>query len=252
MKMIKTRVGLTTLQNNYYCGFDVSKDLVGVYDTLDLITLSAINRKLRAEEKKTIYALGTSQCVADPHAWPLKITRRGARNVSFFHGMASALSYFEKAKIGPHQTKISAELLLEWTKTSQKEELVTRYDGQPVLPGFGVFGRPKDERVIAFKQWLSDTNFETGIHFSAYEALILALPERNENNTLITAAILLDMGFSLHDMESLAFFLLLPPVFSNALEAAKDQNLEMQTIPGPIEYKGPASRTSPRQNEAKS
>ena len=248
--MIKTRVGLTTLDNNFYCGFDVREELVGNSDTLDLITLTAINRKLNAEEKNVIYALGSSQCVADPHAWPLKIARTGARHGSFFHGMAAVISYFENATHGPHETKTSADLLLDWIETPDKEKRLERYRTQSLLPGFGVFGRPKDERVIAFKQWLRDSDFQTGAHFQAYEALIQALPERNENNTLITSVILLDMGFSVDDMEAMAFFILLPPVFANALEAAKDQNPEMQIIPGPIEYKGPEKRASPRQKKA--
>lgn len=251
MKVIKTRVGLNTVDNNYYCGFDVREDLVGNSDTLDLVTLAAINRKLNVVDKEIIYALASSQCVADPHAWPLKIGRCAASKGRFFQGMAAVISYFEEASHGPHETKASACLIVEWFEGTEKNVLLEGYLNRHLLPGFGVYGRKKDERVFAFKRWFIDSGFQTGRYFDAYSELTSSLPERHENNTLITAAILLDMGFSVEDMEAMALFILFPPLFANVLEAAKDKNPEMQDIPGPVEYNGPAKRSSPRLLKAK-
>jgi hypothetical protein len=131
--------------------------------------------------------------------------------------------------------------------TQHLDQLVA---AKPRLAGFGVPGRPADERVVALLASLDDM----GVLQRPYVALAIGLAQRMKdthrieaNIALYIGAICMDVGFLPEHVTSVALIIASVPVITNALEGALQQAPSLVCLPiAALDYRGVAPRVSPR------
>ena len=253
---LPTRVGRAEHTENQFRGRAVNAQLAGLTSGWSALSLSVGHHELSDDEAAILDDMVVCSLAADPHIWPLKV----ARLVSSFGRIAPALAAGMLSTAGG---------FMGWGTYCAAARFIQRYsaevDGSSVIeesrqeykhiPGFGVAFRREDERAVAFRTCVETRGFHHGRYWLALCSAEGRLAERGlpVNIAGVSAAVLLDLGFTPNQIDALGPVLLLPNYLANAVEGAAQAPAILRTLPSEcIEDRTPPPRLSPRAQQRKS
>ncbi|MBV1857492.1 MAG: hypothetical protein KUG77_03705 [Nannocystaceae bacterium] len=253
---LPTAVGRADRGENQFRGFSVGAQLAGDAQHWSALSLAVGHRALSDRDCELLGDVVVCSLAADPHIWPLKVTRL----VSSFGNAVPALAAGMLCTSGGFMgwgTYAPAARFLQALAKTRPAHRASYVDGEVDrlrhIPGFGVAFRDRDERATALAGCVHKRGFEGGEH---WQALVLAneiLERRGApmNIAAATAAIFLDVGFSPSQLGALGPVLLLPNYLANAVEGSEQAPELLQRLPsGAIEDRTPSLRLSPRARAA--
>ncbi|NEP23125.1 hypothetical protein [Moorena sp. SIO3I6] len=265
LPIIKTQVAQVGFNDHRFRGKSVFNDLVGHSNLTEIIALSISKHSLQADDIDMLNDIAAVMTIADPHIWPLKISRMAAGYGSFLQGVAAGLVSVQEMFIGPATCNTTAQMLVEFGEKlgdtfspSQVESLLRIYctkqeghSGYQGLPkGFGIPFKDFDDRLVVLESCVQKRNK----HNHRFWRLLLAIKEVSAqkfsmvpNIYLGSPAVLLDLGFRAEDASALIVSLIHATFTSNAIEAVREPQPVLRELPGEfIEYVGREDRVSPR------
>lgn len=255
--IIKTHVAQAGYDDHRFCGRSLFNDLASRTSLTQLIALSVSRHQLPADGIDMLNDVATVLTVADPHIWPLKISRIAGAYGSLFPSLTAGQVCLQEGLIGPWSFNAVAEMLVELEEklcetlpASQIESLIRDYfTNQKQPPGFGVAFRAVDERLVALESCVDRRNRNN----YRFWRLFLSLKEYSKKMSLKphialgVSAVLLDLGFCSHDVIPLVISLLQAVFLANAVEASREPQLVLQELPSKfVKYVGKKHRVSPR------
>jgi hypothetical protein len=257
--VIHTRVGKHLFGENLFFGHRTLADLLGQETMTGIVSLAVKGRRPTEAERRALDAISVISTSADPHIWPLKLLRLVSSYGSVLAGYCACQLTVEGERIGYWISGYAAAVLVDLRgvvgdrledPAAVAEAISDHLRRAGRVTGFGVPLRKSDERMDALKTYVVREGLDRGAHWRLQEAL--ADHVRRErgippNVGLGIGAVLLDFGYTPHEISALAHFLAQGVFVANALEAARQQAPEMQKLADePVEYVGPARRESPR------
>jgi hypothetical protein len=233
------------------------RDMGGRTSFLALLSYGLAGVELNALEVQVMDELALCVYVPEPRVWPLKLGRIAASYGRPATGLAVAMLALDGNLIGANTASQAAHDLSQLCAATEKLDAATldaqldAYVGtKPRLAGFGVPGRPADERLVALLASLSRLDVLKRPHTALAHALLkkmLAAHSVEANIALFIAAICLDLGFKPEHVTSVTLILMSVPVITNALEGALQQAPSLVCLPiAALDYRGVAPRVSPR------
>ena len=255
--IIKTHVAQAGYDDHRFRGRSLFNDLASRTSLTQLIALSVSKHQLPADGIDMLNDVAVVLTVADPHIWPLKITRIAGAYGSLFHSLTAGQVALQEGLIGPWRFYSAAEMLVELEEklcdtlpASQAESIIRDYfNNQERPPGFGVAFRAIDERLVALESCVNQRNRNK----DRFWRLLLTLKQYSEKMplkphiSLGVAAVLLDLGYCTQDIIPLVVSLLQAAFISNAVEASREPQSVLRKLPSQfIEYVGKPNRVSPR------
>lgn len=251
-RRLKTRVAKTGWGDHRFRGHAVYADLLGRTSTSQLLALT-LGVEIGPEEGQLLDEMIVASALADPHIWPLKLTRvAGVHGGSVMTGLTAGLLACEGPVTGAGPVTPMAELLT-WLVALEPEaatrEIRAMIDAGVRLPGFGVPARKVDERVVALTRCINARGRDTLPHWVLWMRMADETRRRGVEPNIASAftAAALDMGFPAQRVESLFVLALLPCYLSNAVEGAEQQAEILREVPtDDLDYRGPARRRSSR------
>ncbi|MGH1345484.1 MAG: hypothetical protein ACRBN8_28225 [Nannocystales bacterium] len=253
---LPTSVGRADRGENQFRGFAVGSQLAGKTEHWSALSLAVGHRCLSQRECEILGDVVVCSLAADPHIWPLKVTRL----VSSFGNGVPALAAGMLSTAGGFMgwgTYAPAASFLQSLAALPLAERDTHLDAEVErlhhIPGFGVAFREQDERAVALAKCVRSRGYEDGEHWRTLIAADARLQPRGApmNIAAATAAVFLDRGFSPAQLGALGPVLLLPNYLANAVEGAEQSPQMLQRLPSEtIEDRTPAPRLSPRARAA--
>lgn len=253
---LPTSVGRADRGENQFRGFAVGAQLAGQLRHWSALSLAVGHRALSERECEILGDIVVCSLAADPHIWPLKVTRL----VSSFGNAVPALVAGILSTAGGFMgwgTYAPASRFLRALADTPASDREAYVDAEVArlrhIPGFGVAFRDQDERATALAKCVPDRGFDSGKHWKALLAANEFLERRGVpmNIAAATAALLLDVGFSPSQIEVLGPLLLLPNYLANAAEGAEQAPEILRRLPSEsIEDRTPSPRLSPRAQAA--
>lgn len=260
-----TQVGHGGHEQHRFCGCDVFGDLLGNETSAGLLALSVARRRISPAEAAALDDLAVAACLADPRIWPLKITRLVASYGRTLPAFGAGHMSVENPMMGNWQAGDIAAMFVDLAAAARSlneegfvREVKKILAQRPRLVGYGVYFRrprpaddvPHDERVEALRAQLHRRG-RTGLPywklFERFNEVVRV--ERRVSPTIAAAAaaLLLDMGFTPHQVSAIAFFSNATTFTSNAFEAAEQKSETLQRLPvDSVAWAGQAPRLSPR------
>lgn len=198
----------------------------------------------------------------DPRIPPMKLVRLGAAYGNLLTGLATGFAGLQSSYVGMTAVSDAARFLCElqgrlgWSFHDDELDAILRERrrSKAGLFGFGVAGRPVDERM----EWLA-TRLDDALHgprpwWCMFEraATLLARYRRRPNLGGALAAALLDIGCTPEQAHAAACLFGLLPLLGNALEGSEQAPRILRELPATIavDYVGAPARTSPRASRA--
>lgn len=253
---LSTSVGRADRGENQFRGFAVGAQLAGRLQHWSALSLAVGHRVLSERECEILGDIVVCSLAADPHIWPLKVTRL----VSSFGNAVPALAAGMLSTAGGFMgwgTYAPASRFLRALVDTPASDREAYVDAEVArlrhIPGFGVAFRDQDERATALAKCVPPRGFESGRHWRALQTANEILGPRGVpmNIAAATAALLLDVGFSPSQIEALGPLLLLPNYLANAVEGAEQAPELLRRLPrDSIEDRTPPPRLSPRAQAA--
>lgn len=257
MNRLQTRVGKAGWGDNRFRGHAVYAELLG-NTTLSQLLALALGVELDADEGAFLDELAVSSTLADPHIWPLKLTRvAGAYGGSLMTGLASGLLATDGPLMGAGAVGPAAEWLHQLVQAKPRAEIqseiraVLAAGGR--LPGFGVPARRVDERVTAIVSRVEARGRAELPHWAAWAAVIEETRKRSLEPNLASAfsAAVLDLGFPPNRAAAVMHLCLLACFLGNTVEGVDQHPEQLQRVPSEdLQYCGPARRSSVRLTSA--
>lgn len=247
---LPTLVGRAERGENQFRGFAVGSQLAGNTTNWAALALAVGHRPLSQRECEVLDDMVVCSLAADPHIWPLKVTRIVAAFGAVVPALAAGILCTAGGFMGWGTYAPAATFLLELAGSpnpSATLELRLKRSGR--VPGFGVAYRVEDERAVAFRGRVRARGFDRGLH---WQTLLTADDRLREagapaNIAAVSAAMLLDLGFTPQQINALGPLLLLPNYLANAVEGAEQAPQILRTLPAEaIEDRTPPARLSPR------
>jgi len=245
-------VAKTGWGDHRFQGHAVYAELLGHTSTGQLLALT-LGVKLTPNEGALIDEMFVSSLLADPHIWPLKLTRvAGAYGGSTMTGLTAGLLSAEGPITGAGPVTPMAELLdrlVQLDPDAALREVRALLDAGSRLPGFGVPARKVDERVVALSRCVIARGQHQRPHWLLWGRIADETRTRGVEPNIASAftAAALDLGFPPERVEALFVLALLPCFLANAVEGAEQRAEILQEVPGvDLEYRGPARRESSR------
>jgi citrate synthase len=252
MRRLWTRVAKTGWGDHRFEGYAVYGDLLGRTSVSQVLAL-CMGVKLDAEEGALLDEMVVSMLLADPHIWPLKLTRvAGAYGESTMTGLAAGLLALEGGVTGSGAAgPMSAWLhhLVQIESTAASEEIQAFVASGQCLPGFGVPARKVDERVVALSRCLVARGRQELPHWVMWTQIVEHSRKRGVEPNIASAfsAAALDLGFLPGRVEALLAMAVLPCLLSNAVEGAEQRPEILRNAPREdLEYRGQVRRDSRR------
>ena len=252
MSRLPTRVAKTGWGDHRFQGYAVYADLLGDTSIGQVLAL-CMGVKLDAEQGAALDEMFVSSLLADPHIWPLKLTRvAGAYGGSTMTGLAAGLLALEGKVTGAGPAgPMSAWLhhLVQLEPDAASQEIQAHIDSGERLPGFGVPARKADERVIALSRCLVARGRHELPHWAMWTRIVEHSRKRGVEPNIASAfsAAALDLGIPPGRVEPLFAMALLPCFLPNAVEGAEQQPAILQDVPREdLEYRGMPRRDSLR------
>jgi hypothetical protein len=257
------KVGYCGVEETRYMGFSVFGELTGKESFLAMTGLALLSRRLTREETDILDMLSVIVTSADPRIWPIKVSRLAAVFGSQTCGMAAGHLCLMRSVIGPDAIGLAAGLLcdvrraLEDTEEDEAHQTAVAahfIENYRIVPGFGVPYRPFDQRLLVLDDEVCRRGRQALPYYRTMNALIRAMKVHRSNAppnvALGAAAVCLDMGFDLRDLDSLGHVLVFNALFANTVEEARTPSASLALLPKEcISYKGPLPRLSPRMIE---
>ncbi|MFO7565328.1 MAG: citrate/2-methylcitrate synthase [Enhygromyxa sp.] len=257
-KRLKTRVAMNGWDDHRFQGYAIYADLLGRTTTSQLLALS-LGMKLSHEEGQLLDEMIVSSALADPHIWPLKLTRvAGAYGGSIVTGLAAGLLSAEGPVTGAGPVTPMAQLLYRLGTLDSHaaiRDVHAMLDAGQRLPGFGVAARKVDERVVAISRCVVARGRDTQRYWRLWTLIAEQTRSRGVEPNIASAftAAALDLGFPPERVEPLFLLALLPCFLPNAVEGAEQQPEVLQSLPSDdLEYLGHQRRASSRATFARS
>lgn len=265
-----TRVGHAEWGDNHFRGYSVARDLAGRESLTGLFALAIAGRRLDENERLMLDDVVTVTNVADPRIWPLKLIRLTSAYGGCNAAVAALTVALEEAPIGHYAAGRAAEILLQMREglaasgAEDSKDLGSALEkqcrnwvddkGQPF--GFGVFFRPRDERV----DMLTERVAARGRSELPYWRLFIDVADVfwrisnvRPNMPVAMGAICLDMGFIPAQIGPLMTAMGASAFWANAFEGAQQSPSCLQQLPSEsVRYVGPAPKLSPRAALARS
>ena len=240
--LIETSVGWALHGDNLYRGWSVSNDLFGKTTLWSALSLGVGHRRLSEEESHFLDDLAIAIVAADPRVWPLKITWLVGSYGSSFAAMAAAHQFLASASMGPAVCREVGELwrdLAAILEVGEFEERAARFfDDRRAAgrlpPGFGsVPGRARDERLDLIDRAVHRHSRQDLPFYAMARRIEPVLESRlgaTLNLTAMLAACLLDIGFSVEQLSSVAAFSMCHTLWASAQESASLRPRRLQRI----------------------
>jgi citrate synthase len=251
-RRLKTRVAKTGWGDHRFQGHAVYADLLGRTSTSQLLALT-LGVKLGPDEGQLLDEMIVSSALADPHIWPLKLTRvAGVHGGSVMTGLCAGLLACEGPVTGAGPVTPMAELLtrlIALDPDAVVSEIRAMVQAGVRFPGFGVPARKVDERVVALTRCIVARGRDELPYWTLWMRMAEETRRRGVEPNIASAftAAALDLGVPPHRVESLFVLALLPCFLSNAVEGAEQKADILREVPSEdLEYRGPARRTSAR------
>lgn len=254
MTRLQTRVAKAGWGDHRFRGHAVYAELLGRTSLSQLLGL-ALGVNLSSDEGAFMDELAVSSTLADPHIWPLKLTRvAGAYGSSAMTGLASGLLATDGPLMGAGAVGPAAQWLHDLLK-SYKSATATAALIQEImanrgrLPGFGVPARRVDERVTSITNCVEARGRDTLPHWSLWSLIVGQTRREKLEPNLASAfsAAVLDLGFTPDCAASAMHLCLLPSFLANAHEGAAQRPDVLKDMPAQhLDYQGPARRVTTR------
>lgn len=235
--------------------FDLAPEQASTQELL-LLTLGIARDDARA--RRVIDLCAQAALNPDPRIPPMKLARLGSAYGGLLSGVAVALLGMQGSYVGLSSVLDAATFLWEiqttlgWAATDQEldAELRRRRKAKIGIAGFGVPGRPIDERV----EWLAKRLEDTGTgpqpfwQLFARIGVLASRARRRPNFGGAVAAALLDLGCTPAQVGAASCFCGITPLIGNALEGSMQAPRLLQALPAAttVEYAGHPPRRSPR------
>lgn len=229
---------------------DLDPDTTPYFD-LALLTLGIP----RSPHAGRVLALCTQAALnPDPRIPPMKLIRLGAAYGDPLIGLGTGLVGMAGAAVGmsaiARAARFLAELHDELGEAASPDALAEALARRlPRIEGFGVPGRPTDERF----SWIAPRLRKLGgprPHGELLDAMAAPLERKHRRPNLggAIAAALLDIGCPVSSVASAACVIGLLPLLGNAHEGADQAPPLLQALPSErsVSYEGPPPRKSPR------
>ncbi|PRQ08003.1 citrate/2-methylcitrate synthase [Enhygromyxa salina] len=252
MSRLPTRVAKTGWGDHRFQGYAVYAELLG-HTSIGQVLALCMGVRLDAEQGAVLDEMFVSSLLADPHIWPLKLSRvAGAHGGSTMTGLAAGLLALEGKVTGSGPAgPMSAWLhrLVELEPSAARDEIQASVSSGQRLPGFGVPARKADERVIALTRCLVARGRHTMPHWAMWAQIAELSRTRGVEPNIASAfsAAALDLGIPPGRVEPLFAMALLPCFLPNAVEGAEQQPEILREVPREdLEYRGAPRRPSLR------
>lgn len=255
MDAVRTRIGRALFDDYEHHGLRVFRDLTGRTSYLGLAALAISGRKLSREDEAVLDDVAVCAHVTEPRVWPIKLARVVASIGRSVPGYVAGTIVLDSVLLGGGMTPDVARFLLEFetflAKGEASDDDVDAFvRARPLLPGFGVPARSKDERVVALTAVLTKHGRTTRRYWRLMERLVDAVrrTKRLEPNLAMGFAVtLLDLSFQPHEIGAISVMLTQPTFLANAVEGAEQRAAVLRELPPEaVRYEGPAPRVSPR------
>jgi hypothetical protein len=255
MTTLETRTGMAGWGDNRFRGYSVAEDLVGRRSLSQILAL-AIGVELDANESGLFDDLAVAATLADPHIWPVKLTRvLGAFGGSPMSGFCSGMLATDGNGLGPGSVRMVASWLHQMVSDptcSVPVAVRTILDSGQRLPGFGVPARKVDERVAMMRRCVEARGRAELPYWATWSEVVQETRKRSlePNVGSAFAAAVLDLGFSVGDAATAVHICVMPCFLANAVEGAAQRAEFLREVPQPfLDYQGPALRPSPRASQ---
>ncbi|MCX4243021.1 hypothetical protein [Paraliomyxa miuraensis] len=221
---------------------------------IDLALLSLGIRADRDEAHLVLTICAQAALNPDPRIPPMKLVRLGATHGGLLSALAAGLVGIERSLVGMSAVTDSAGFLHDfvarvgWDASDDRihAALQELKRSGAVIYGFGVPGRPVDERARWMSERLDEVLASPRPWWRMYERIrgCLRLPP---NLGAVFAAALLDLGCTPDQIGAISCVVNLFPLLGNAHEGARQAPRLLRTLPAEtVSYEGPAPRRSPR------
>lgn len=256
---LKTELGHASFDDHEVRGvvvFELDPRSTTLFD-LALLTLG-----IRADKDDAKFVLTVCTQAAlnpDPRIPPMKLVRLGAAYGGLLPALAAGLAGIERSLVGMSAVTDAARFLHDfvaevgWNATDEQIDaaLQERRQSRSIIFGFGVPGRPVDERA----RWMS-LRLAEGVRpprpwWEMYERIRSRL-SFNPNLGAVFAAALLDLGCTPDQVGAISCVVNLLPLLGNAHEGSLQAPPALQQLPEEaVRYVGPPARESPRARAAR-
>ncbi len=247
---LKTSVSRAEHGENQFRGYAVGRELAGRVSHWFAVALAVGHRGLDDVGVGLFDDIAVCTLSADPHIWPLKVTRLATCYGALVPGLAAGMLSTSGGIIGWGTYEPAARMLVRLAEADDirpaldAERRDTRH-----LPGFGVAFRDEDERAVMLKRCVRRRNMDRGRYWQtmlrADEYLRSLRAPVNIGGA--TTAILLDLGFTPEQMQPIILSMLVPNYLANAVEGAAQAPAILRQLPAhTIEDRTPPPRKSPR------
>ena len=260
----RTRLGRAGFGDNYFRGELVIRDLGPAEPAWSLYSQALGGPRLDPEQVEVMQAIGTHVLVFDPRIWLFKQAVIQGSYGSAMGAIGASVGALEGAIVGPWAIGDIGQALLQVRQdvglVPERGELEAWveawFEEHPTLPGFGVVGRPYDERQVELTRWFEDHRPADGPFWRLSRQLahiVMSLRGLRPNGGYPVAAIWLDMGYDVAQMRMLGVCFMFPLILGMGHEAALEQAPALRRVPAHMaRYEGPAPRVSPRAERAAS
>lgn len=252
MYELPTSVGRADVGENQFRGFAVGAQLAGHARLWSALSLAVGHRALGDADCQLLADVVVCSLAADPHIWPLKVTRLVSSYGNAVPAMAAGMMSTAGGFMGWGTYAPAARFLRELAgipvhaRNTYIDAQVTK---RRHIPGFGVAFRSHDERASALADCVRKRGYGEGEHWQVLLAAHEILRDRRApmNIAAATAAVFLDVGFSPSQIGALGPVLLLPNYLANAVEGAEQAPEILRRLPNSaIQDRTPSPRMSPR------
>lgn len=221
---------------------------------IDLALLTLGIRADRDDARLVLTICAQAALNPDPRIPPMKLIRLGAAYGGLLSALAAGLVGMERSLVGMSAVSNSARFLHDFvesvgwqvTDTELDVELRKWKQSGRILFGFGVPGRPVDERARWMSERLDEVLRSPRPWWGMYERIRSRL-SLSPNLGAVFAAALLDLGCAPEQVGAISCVVNLFPLVGNAHEGAQQAPRMLRELPAEtVRYVGQGPRESPR------
>ena len=249
---VRTRIGFAEHGDYEHFGRRLFRDFVGHTSYVGLAAFSLTGRELSPEDAALLDDIAVAGHVPEPRVWPMKVARLAASSGRALTGYLAGIAVLDSDLLAGAAASFAAKLLAEAKvaiadapdRSAALGAFVRSKDPWPTIGVQG--GRGVDERVVALRGCVERRGVATREHWAlSTELWALVEAEKNVRATIFdaTAAVLLDLAFSIEEIHALATILLQPQFLAHAFDGAMHPAPSLARLPDEaVVYVGPAPR----------
>jgi hypothetical protein len=261
---LSTTVGRTIYDEHFYRGFAALRELLGADSFWSIMSLAVDGPRLDEKHAEIADAISVALLVPDPRLWLFKVPRLVASYGKAMAGIAAGQAFMRNASIGAEP--FGRGVRFQRTAARELGEAATDFDAVQAyvddlfeagtfIRGFGVPGRPQDERGVHLERWYEQHGRPDSAAWTLYRDLKRAIAARKNLHPNIagtTAPMWIEMGFDARQTLYMSNAAVLINMVANADDGELQSHAAYRRLPdSAIEYTGPESRVSPRAKAAR-